>query len=142
MDKRELMAMAGRLNHAYGRLELNCDGHRVTAEVQPVKPLRYEIFVFVDGVLKGEWFFTDRPVPDFAPKFYRETQRYVFSHKMRDHMRKCAASKDAEIRKFGKDRDKKYTVRHATWPSGRAFQAHLAKTCTSIELASDDAAAA
>jgi hypothetical protein len=135
MDKRELMALASRLDHVFGRLELICDGHVVTAEVQQCGALRYEVMVFVDGQFRGEWMITDHQVPDFVPKFYREVSRFLFGKKTRDHMASLARSKYAEIRVLGKGWDRKFTVRHSTWPSGRAFLAHIAKTCASIELA-------
>jgi hypothetical protein len=135
MDKKALMALASRLDHVYGRLELLCDGHAVTAEVQNVGALRYEVMVFVDGHFRGEWLMTDREVPDIVLKVYRTISRPLFSKQTRDSMQKLTRSKHPEIRALGAGWDKTYSFRRSTWPSGRAFLAHIAKTCTSIELA-------
>lgn len=124
------------LSFAHGRARIKADGHVITMDVRPEKPLKFVIAVFIDG--KIEWKRTHAPAPD-APerKFWRVKKVYLSSPAKR-------AEYSALAKKRGTPKEMKalyeawategFEMLDPSWPNAKALCRHLRKHCTAVEL--------
>lgn len=135
ISKEQWAEIEKHLSGVFGRVELLCDGYKITAEIQKNK-MKLVVSVYVDGVIKGEWIFNkgDSEIPR---KFHQEIKRFAFSAKYRAHLIKSSKSKLYTKEMRAKDAaDAVRTSSHwwPHWPNAKAFCRHIRKTCTSIEI--------
>ena len=55
LTREQIIAIEDELAVPYGMVRLMCDGYRVDIHVSQVKPLKYELMVYVNGEWKGSW---------------------------------------------------------------------------------------
>jgi hypothetical protein len=119
------------LSFPWGNVGLLCDGDKITLSVRQVKPLKFEIHMYVNGWFKGEWMQANKPVRE--QRYLRKSVRQLYSAAT-----KAKAEKDCGKRFVKKHLSGTITLFDPTWSSGRAVIAHLCKVCDSIEIMTDD----
>lgn len=138
MDKALVDRIATALRAVYGRIVLEADGHRLTAEVRCVSKcgLKFAPVLFVDGWLKGE---NLKVESEIGAKFYPLRTRSMLRAKEYDSYRKVAGKRAADALQ----KKMVYQYREAHFRTGRALAMHLKKTCTDVreitEATSDEA---
>jgi len=130
LSKEQIDRLAANLDNPWGRVELICDGHRVTLDTQRWKGLVYRVVTYVDGEFKGAWMSAKEEHPQ--QKFMRKRVIRLLSPKQRKSYEKA----------FGKRRAEKEPIYTAAitqympdWPDGKAALNHLCKVCDSVEIA-------
>ncbi len=115
------------LSHAYARAHLVIDGFDVLLSVEPVKPLKCEIAVYVNGVIKGSILAQDC---DERRRFMRPVRYCAMSAKDYADWRRAFGKRDADKRR--KAATGYYYM--PMWPSFGALKRHLVKNNQSIAL--------
>ncbi|MDT0496499.1 hypothetical protein RM530_03850 [Algiphilus sp. W345] len=123
------------LAHAYGSARLRVDGYDLSLQVQRIKGLRYEITVYVNGWMKGEWLTQDC---EERRRFLRPVTTYLHTPKERARMKQTKAQ-ERLVRSIGIDPDKKGTYYVPWWTSAKALRRHLIAHNESIEWIKEDA---
>lgn len=140
LSKAQKDELIERLSTPYATLELDCDGYRIGFQAQRdgKSGLRFVLAVFVNGWMKGEWMFFDKPCPE--QKFMRRIDKPLFTKKEQAQWVKMDVAlgmkrKDA-IAKAAK------TLTHMSpyFPSGRAAILHLCRVCEEIKVVGGEAA--
>lgn len=109
------------------------DGRKVCLQVR-TEGMQMVVFVFVDGVMKGEWLDPARPCPEQA--FMRRIESFLWSKKERDGAAKFAKRfGKSEAKKYLGDMNKKIVCFSPYFPSVRTIRTQYEKTFKSIELA-------
>jgi len=127
LSKHQRDAIERELSTTHGQVRLKIDGHAVTLQVQRFKVLRWVVFVFVDGEVRGEHF---KPESAIGAKFWRPETRCLFGRK----------AIEAHAKEFGKrsarQMQAKYTrtIHHPWFRSARGFLSHVQRTCNGIEV--------
>ncbi len=122
------------LSNPFGKVELICDGYSIVATPRRVSPLKYEIMVYVDGFIRGEWIKGESEIP---LKFHREQKRLVASKGMRAWYEKASKSRHftkAEKEEFAANAKKTLSLWTPGWTNAKSFIRHIKKTCQSIEV--------
>lgn len=130
------------LSHPYGTVHLVADGHKITAQVQRMKNLRYCVAVFIDGQI--DWNLCHAKEPGDAPKFWRPRKRFLFSAAKRADAAQKAKKRGmpADIKRIWNDMaTAAMESLDPTWPNAKAWCSHLRKHCTSVERVTMDAEA-
>lgn len=73
------------LSTPFGSIKLKIDGYEVTIIVEPVKTLKYELVVYVDNKIKGEWLMNDCEIRN---KFYRCSKHSLLTAKEKKNLKK------------------------------------------------------
>jgi len=123
-----------RLSGSFGRVELLCDGYKITASIGRIAPLKFAIEVYVDGVIKGEWMDGESEIPR---KFHQQRTCSVNSAKQRAGYLKLSKSKlwtKEERDRWAEMANSTISMWYPYWTNAKAFCRHIRKTCTSIEL--------
>ncbi len=116
----------------YGYMKLKCDQYEVTLEQRvDSKGRKWETWIFVDGVIKGEWCKPDEngnPMFEETRRFLRKSSKAYFRAKEVEQYRKA----------FGKRRAaeiaaKRHIWFNADWNSFNSLKKHLLANNTSIE---------
>ena len=114
------------LSGYYGIVHLKVDEYNLTLSVVPIKNLRQEIMIYINGEFKTEWIINDCEI----------RRRFCNKHK------KCFYSQ-AEMKKIKRMRKELrekalenayYYWYEPYWQSFRSLKSHLIKNNTSIEL--------
>lgn len=135
ISKEQWSEIEVQLSSIMGRVELMCDGYKISAEVERDK-MKLVVSVYVDGYIRGQWMF-NKEGSEIPLKFHQEKKRFAFSAKYR-----ALLIKQSKVRGIGKDfrdsciADAKKTNSHywPHWPNAAAFCRHIRKTCASIEI--------
>lgn len=127
LSKEQKAELIKDLGEVFGRAHLRIDGFLIYVERQIIGHSKVEIAVYVDGVISMEWFIHPS---EFTERFYRPSEKFVYSKKMRDDMLKLLGKK----RYLEEGFEKKFTVWNMTWKNARSFISHLEKKNQSIEL--------
>jgi len=135
ITKEQWAEIEKQLSGLMGRVDMLCDGYKVSAQVEKNK-MTLVVTIYVDGYIRGEWLF-NKNGSEIPLKFHQEKKRFGFSAKFR-----ALLAKQAKSKYFNKDErdkaaaDSKKTSSHywPHWPNAKAFCRHIRKTCTSIEL--------
>ncbi|VVE67849.1 hypothetical protein PAN31117_02789 [Pandoraea anapnoica] len=129
LSKEQRAELEEELTMPYGRVDLMCDGFKVTLSVQLWKRLVYRVFTYVNGEYSYRWAWNESPLPE--QKFLRKSVRKVCSAKTRR-----AAEKACGKRYVKKDPFYSGTVTYfmPDWPNGRSAINHLCKVCESVEV--------
>lgn len=134
ISKEQWDAIEVELNGVFGRVELLCDGHSVIAEIKSIAPLKLGILVYIDGVIKGEWW---RGENEVARKFHREVKRFLYSAKDREYA-KAQLKKRGMTELLRETWQKRITLCmshwHPWWTNAKSFRRHIGKTCKEIEV--------
>lgn len=138
MTKEEWQLVKEKLSSVFGRAELKIDGYAVTLEVRRIKPLKYAIMVFVDGVSKGEWCLGEA---EESKRFCRPVTRALHSPARKRAALKGLRSK-AEIKRISDllGLDKTWTYWDLCWPTFEPLKRHLIANNQSIELVQEEVA--
>lgn len=113
---------------------LKCDEYEILISLERVKPLQYQIVVYVkcedeeDYSIKGKYGAPDSPV---GQKFYRPVSRNVYSKKEILETQKVCGKRFAN-----KLKGEKIHYHTPGWNSFKTLKKHLLKTCENIELLS------
>ena len=136
MTKDEWLQVKEKLSQPYGSVTLAVDGYTLALQVIRIKPLKYGIVVFVNGVCKGVW---HEGEADEAKRFCRPQVMAAYSPAKKKAALKGLKSK-AEIKSMTDllDLDKTWTYRHLYWPTFGPLQRHLMANNKSIELAKEE----
>jgi len=86
LTREQIIAIEDELAVPYGMVRLMCDGYRVDIHVSQVKPLKYELMVYVNGEWKGSWVKGDC---EEAKRFMRPMHRHKYTTEFRTGMRVC-----------------------------------------------------
>lgn len=130
-----------KLSYPYGFARLLADGHKITAEVQRGKGLRYCIAVFIDG--KIDWAATREPEGEPHRKFWRLKRSYLYTAPERAQFAANAKKRcmPAHFKKrYAEMAESSFEMLDPSWPSAKLLCRHLRKTCTSVEMVEDWAA--
>lgn len=135
VSKEQWVEIEAQLSRIMGRVELVCDGYKITASIERDK-MKLVVTVYVDGYIKGEWIF-NKEGSEIPLKFHQEKKRFVFGAKYR-----ALLAKQSKSKYFSKDeRDKSAADSIKTcshywphWSNAKAFCRHIRKTCTTIEV--------
>lgn len=133
MTKDQWLQVKQQLSYPYGSVTLTVDGYTLALQVQQVKPLKYGICVFVNGVCKGEWY---KGEADEAKRFCRPSVKALWSPARKKAALKGFKSK-ADIKSMTDllNLDKTWTFWEMYWPTFEPLQRHLIANNQSIELA-------
>jgi hypothetical protein len=131
LTKEQKAECASSLDHPYGRVELVCDGRKITLNVESCKKLSYRVMTYVDGHFLGKWISGSEAHPE--QKFLRKVVRPVYSASFKKKMEKAAGKRFVAQDPFYK---KTVTTYMPDWASGKAAINHLCKVCESVELVS------
>lgn len=131
LSKEDFERIQRELSTPYGMVDLDCDGYKVAVRIQQVKRLSYAPVVYVNGIIKGEWFRGDC---EEAKRFLCPRTRSILTPK-----KKAAILKD-----FGKRSAKKYfpeleaklTFYDATWSSVGSMLRHFCRANESVSIVS------
>jgi hypothetical protein len=131
LTKEQRAELADELALPWGRVYLQCDGDKIALLVRQVRPLKFEVHMYINGWFKGEWMQADKPVRE--QRYLRKSVRQMYSAAV-----KAKAEKEAGKRFVKKYLSGTITLFDPTWSSGRAVIAHLCKVCDSIEILTND----
>ncbi len=119
------------LSFPWGRVELVCDGRRITLEVRRTKKsMTYRVCTFIDGFFKFEWAHGGTEYPE--QKYLRKSVRPNVSPTKRKEYEKHMGKRWVKQDKFING---SVTLFLPDWGSGKAAINHLCKVCDSVELA-------
>lgn len=135
MDDAGWEAVATGLEILYNKVDLICDGYRLTLQLVRISQFRNAITFYVNGEFLGKWFFD---ACEERRRFFRPVRRYEYTSRMRKTMHKMSKQM---LKQMNLEPDKKYTAYFSHWTSTNALRRHLEKHNTSIELAPADARA-
>ena len=133
MSKDEWLQVQNKLSQPYGTVRLTVDGYALALRVYQVKPLKYVIMVFVNGMFKSEWMNGEA---DECKRFFRPIKRPLYSPaKKKAALKGLNKSALKIIRDEFPDLDKTFTFFDPRWPSFDPLKRHLIANNKSIELA-------
>lgn len=75
------------LNSFYSTVELRCDGYEVTLALRRIDQFKNAIFVYVNGVIKGEWLIEDC---EERRRFLRPVKRSLLSQKQKAALKRIS----------------------------------------------------
>lgn len=116
-----------RLENFYDIVELNCDGYKVELVLTREKPMKNNIVIYINGVIKGEWITNDC---EERRRFFRPVKKYLYPQKYRASMKKEPKWLQREF----PNTDRTYTFYVPDWLSFKALKSHLIKNNENIEL--------
>lgn len=131
MTKDEWLQVQDKLSHPWGSVDLTVDGYALALQVRQVKPLKYVIMVYVDGVFKGEWC---KGEADEAKRFLRQVKIYLYSPAKQKALLKGLSKTQAKLRAEHFGFDKSWSHYDPCWPSFGPLKSHLIANNKSIEL--------
>lgn len=135
LTKEQWATVKTQLGHPWGRAGLMIDGYRITLEVRRVSAtaIRYEIAVFVNGSIKGEYLMNDC---EERRRFYRPIVKKYHSKKERESLLKIGRKTLQRWAKENKlfDPDATYTIYGPSWGTFDPLRRHLEANNDSIEL--------
>ncbi|MDD4942574.1 MAG: hypothetical protein PHQ13_03445 [Rhodoferax sp.] len=134
LTKGQWEAIKHTLSFPWGVVKLDVDGYKVNLHVKQVKPLKFEIFPYVNGEFKGAWLRGDC---EESKRFMRPVQLSVFKPAEKRNLLKGLSKK--AVKDYLPDIDKKFTVYQWGWASFDALRRHLIANNTVIELTKDEA---
>jgi hypothetical protein len=131
LSKEDIERIQQELSTPYGMVDLECDGYKIAVRVQQVKRLSYAPVVYVNGVIKGEWFRGDC---EEAKRFLCPKNRPYYSPKVKAEILK-GWGKRAAKKAFPK-LDEKMTFYVPSWSSVSAMLRHICRTNESVSIVS------
>ena len=122
--------LINRLALPWGKVQLQCDGKRITLEVRQIsKAMVYRVITFVEGEFKYEWAGPNTFHPE--QKFLRKSVRPNISPVKRRELEKKLGKRFVKTDPyFGGST----TLFLPDWPNGKAAINHLCKVCEVVEL--------
>ena len=133
LTKAQWASIKDTLSVPWGVVKLDVDGYKVSLYVKRVKPLKYEIFPYVNGEFKGVWLNGDC---EESKRFMRPMHVSLFKPSEKKAVLKHVSKKVAK--EFYGDLDKKFTVYQWGWANFDSMRRHLIANNTVIELAQDE----
>lgn len=136
LQKDQVAAVMDALKFYPGRVELECDGYNVIAEIVQRTGLKLEIMVYVNGAFKGEWLIKHTPE---CTKFFRKITKYVRDKEARSEAARWLKKRglSQEDKEFWLNiAEHKFTYYLPTFSSAASFLRHINSTCQSISLIS------
>lgn len=130
LTREQIIAIEYELASPYGMVQLKCDGYTVDVQVQAVKPLKYELMVYVDGVFKAGWVLNGGS--EEAKRFLRPVAQPKYPAKLRAEFTKIWGKR--QVLKEWPDLNDKVTRYLPTWLSAKQMLRHFAKTCSDVAL--------
>jgi len=129
MTSQEWKEVEKALQSLYSLVKLNCDGYEITLCLNRITQFKNAIVIYVNGVIKGKWFFDDC---EERRRFLRPIKKYLYSQKERNELKKMLKS----YRKGSKSLDPNvmFTSYDYEWRSFKALKSHLIKNNHNIEL--------
>lgn len=132
MNKEHWQYVKDQLSVPYGRVELKIDGYAVTLAVRAIKPLKYVIMVYVDGVCRGEW---SKGEADESKRFCRPVVHALYSPaKKKAALSGLKKKSDIQYITDALSLNKTFTFWDVTWPTFAPLKRHLLANNKSIEL--------
>jgi len=120
------------LSHPHGVVELDCDGYRVSLQVERVQALKYEIAVYVNGFMRGAWLAGDS---EEGRRFLQTVEYFVNSAKARAALIKIYGGKRCKKDELARI-NKKFSMRKAGWTSVTSLSRHYVKNNQNVSLIS------
>lgn len=130
LTKEQKAELQQKLSYPWGRVNLLCDGDRITLAVVQGKALKFFVVTYINGWFRGEWMLADKPARE--QRYLRKVVRPFWSAAKRAQL-----EKELGKRWVKKHCSKTYTYFDAKWSSGKAAIAHLSKVCESVEIDRD-----
>lgn len=133
LTKEQKQQLIDKLSFPWGRVSLQCDGHKIDLSVERGKGMTYRVVTYVDGRWEGKWISAKETYPE--QKFLRKSVRSVVSKKDRDAMEKAVGKR--HFKKMCAEKSlwtATITLYDVSWASGRAAINHLCKVCDSIQV--------
>ena len=136
LTKEQKQELIDKLALPWGRVNLLCDGYRITLAVQQVSPLKYRVVTYINGVLEGKWMIAEKSYPE--QKFLNRKERPLAKPS-----EKAKAEKAFGKRAVAKDPwwSKTFVSYDVTWASGKQVIHHLCRVSESIEILPDEVVA-
>lgn len=128
MTKEEWAQVEEQLKHQLNPVTLLCDGYRLQLQLSRIAAMSLGITFYVDGWMRGEWFFDDC---EERQRFFRPMTHLIYGVKSRRAYRGISAK---SLKEYGIDLEKTSTSFSFYWTSFRALRAHLNKHNKSILL--------
>lgn len=119
--------LANELSLPWGRVDLTCDGYRVTLSVQRWKAMTYRVVTYVNGELKYAWLSGSSEAPE--SKFLRASIRPNVTPARRRELEKAIGKRRVKSDPYLSGT---FVVYLPDWSSGKAALSHLCKVCDSI----------
>ena len=136
MTPAEWKTVERELHHLCSRVELDCDGYRLTLRLMQISTFKNAINIYVDGAWKGEWITTDC---EERRRFLCPNQEYVWKKSKRDALKKLGKR---YLRRLRINPEEKYTIHYPWWTSFRRLKKHLETHNREIRLISPNQEAA
>ncbi|OYZ03461.1 MAG: hypothetical protein B7Y42_00340 [Polaromonas sp. 28-63-22] len=133
MTKEEWAAVEAGLRYPYDSVKLLVDGHNLTLQVQPDKPMKMVIAWYVDGAFKGAWLKADS---DIGKRFACPHAVHLYTPTQKARIRKDYGKRGTA--KYFPELDRKATYLGWTWASFRSLKKHLIANNQSINIQPDD----
>lgn len=130
LTREQIIAIEYELAVPYGMAKLKCDGFTVDVRAVLVKPLKYELMVYINGEFKAAWLLNGGS--EEAKRFLRPVMRPKYPAKFRADMTKIWGKR--KVLKEWPDLNDKDTRFAPTWLSAKQMLRHFGNTCTDIEL--------
>lgn len=130
MTKDEWLLVKNQLSHPWGSAKLRVDGYELTLQVEQIKPLKFAIMFFVNGVRKGEWM---QGKAEESKRFCRPVTKALYSPAKKKAMTKGVSK--ANIKKYAGWIETTYSFWELYWPTFAPLQRHLIANNKVIELA-------
>lgn len=139
LTKEQAAAVIEALKYYPGRVELECDGYNIIASIVQTAGLKLEIFIYVNGWVKGEWITKKTPE---CKKFFRPVSMFLYKKKDRDEAARWLKKRGVDKSYWKKIADGKVVYYKPTFNSATGFLRHINSTCDSIKLISTGAGGA
>ena len=134
LTKEQKQSLIDALAMPWGRVNLLCDGYRVTLCVQQVSTLKFRVVTYVNGVWEGKWMAGKETFPE---------QKFINRKEIpcAKPSEKAKAEKIFGKRAVAKDPwySKKIVTYDISWASGKQAINHLCRVCESIEIVAEEA---
>ncbi len=131
LSKEDFERIQRELSTPYGMVDLDCDGYKIAVRIQQVKSLSYAPMVYVNGVIKGEWYRGDC---EEAKRFMCQRNRSVYTQKNKAGILKDFGKRGAK--KYFPNLDDKHTYYVPYWRSVAAMLRHFCRTNESVSIVS------
>lgn len=138
LTKEQKQDLIDKLSYPWGRVSLQCDGHKVDLVVKRTgKGITFRVVTYVDGRWEGKWMSGKEEFPE--QKFLRKSVQPVARRKDKEAMEKAVGKR--YFKKMCAEEPywtKTITLYDVSWGSGRMAINHLCKVCDSIQIAAEE----
>lgn len=131
LSKEKITAIEFELASPYGYVVLSCDGYKIDVQVERKSPRKYVLFVYVNGVFKGDW---SKGECEEATRFLKPTKFELFKPAEKAKILKEMGRRHGS--KFLSEYNKTSTYYSPVWQSVRSMLRHFCKHSESVSVTS------